>query len=219
MENKMTITNELITALIAAQRNIDNAHKDGKNDHFRSGYASLESVIDAVKEPLLKEGITFLQRSSENERGISIETIFYGHGGHLSAGSIFVPADRNNAQAFGSAMTYARRYSLSTACGIGAGIKVVEKAMIEDTSADDDGNASSPGFKMVCRNGNILEFAHDSAKYLTVLRNYLGDPEKADAVAVYLANKEEIQKASAEATTKSQKDAYTKLVELYEQRA
>ena len=56
---------------------------------------------------------------------------------------MFVPADKNNAQGFGSAMTYARRYSLVTACGIGAGIKVEENATVEKTGADDDGNSAS----------------------------------------------------------------------------
>ena len=43
-------------------------------------------------------------------------------------------------------MTYARRYSLVTACGIGAGIKVVETATVEETGADDDGNSASDEF-------------------------------------------------------------------------
>ena len=60
---------------------------------------------------------------------------------------MFVPADKNNAQAFGSAMTYARRYSLVTACGIGAGIKVLETATVESTGADDDGNSASAAVK------------------------------------------------------------------------
>tara|TARA_R110002020_G_scaffold62246_1_gene166840 strand:+ start:232 stop:720 length:489 start_codon:yes stop_codon:yes gene_type:complete len=143
MENKMKINNELINALIKAQGNIDNANKDGNNPHFRSQYATLGSCIDAVKQPLLDQGVMFLQKSEVNDRGVCIETVFYGHGGELSAGKIFVPADKNNAQGFGSSMTYARRYSLSTATGIGAGIKVEETATVKPTGFDDDGNAAS----------------------------------------------------------------------------
>jgi hypothetical protein len=50
-------------------------------------------------------------------------------GEHMETGSIFVPAAQNSPQAFGSALTYARRYSLMTACGI--------------APEDDDGNAAS----------------------------------------------------------------------------
>ena len=90
----------------------------------------------------------FLQKSELSDKGICIETVFYGHGSELSAGKIFVPADKNNAQGFGSAMTYARRYSLVTACGIGAGIKVEETATVEPTGADDDGNQATTNFEM-----------------------------------------------------------------------
>ena len=144
----MKPNNELINALIKAQTNMENASKDGTNPHFGNGYASLESCLEAVKKPLLDEGIMFLQRFEENDRGVCVETIFYGHGSELSAGKFFVPADKNNAQGFGSAMTYARRYSLGAACGIGAGIKVEENATVEPTGSDDDGNAASEEFKL-----------------------------------------------------------------------
>ena len=143
MENKMKPNNELINALIKAFTNMNNASKDKKNAFASNSYASLESCLEAVKQPLLDQGVMFLQRFEENDRGVCIETIFYGHGSELSGGKIFVPADKNNAWGFGSAMTYARRYSLVTACGVGAGIKVEEKATVEPTGSDDDGNSAS----------------------------------------------------------------------------
>ena len=145
----MKPNNELINALIEAQTNMENANRDGKNPLFSdSGYASLESCLEAVKKPLLDQGILFLQRFEENDKGVCVETIFYGHGSELSAGKFFVPADKHNAWGFGSAMTYARRYSLCSACGIGAGIKVEENATVEPTGSDDDGNAASEEFKL-----------------------------------------------------------------------
>tara|TARA_A100001201_G_scaffold131645_1_gene117912 strand:- start:238 stop:720 length:483 start_codon:yes stop_codon:yes gene_type:complete len=143
MENKMKPNNELINALIKAFTNMNNASKDKTNPFHGNSYATLESSLEAVKQPLLDEGVMFLQRFEENDRGVCVETIFYGHGSELSSGKMFVPADKNNAQGFGSAMTYARRYSLVTACGIGAGIKVEENATVEKTGVDDDGNSAS----------------------------------------------------------------------------
>jgi len=135
----MKPNNELINALIKAFTNMNNASKNKTNTFHGNSYATLESCLEAVKQPLLDEGIMFLQRFEENDKGVCVETIFYGHSSELSSGKMFVPADKNNAQGFGSAMTYARRYSLVTACGIGAGIKVEEKATVESTGADDDG--------------------------------------------------------------------------------
>ncbi|QDP55416.1 MAG: putative essential recombination function protein [Prokaryotic dsDNA virus sp.] len=142
----MKPNNELINALIKAQTNMENASKNKTNTFHGNSYATLESCLEAVKQPLLDEGIMFLQRFEENEKGVCVETIFYGHSSELSAGKFFLPADKHNAWGFGSAMTYARRYSLCAACGIGAGIKVEETATVEETGADDDGNSASNEF-------------------------------------------------------------------------
>jgi|TARA_E500000305_G_scaffold103999_1_gene99932 hypothetical protein len=119
--------NKLIGALIKAYSDITSAEFDKVNPHFKSKYASLESVIKAVKPSLLKHGILYRQVSKYTENGICIETIFHGHGEELGTGEIFLPVDKRTAQGFGSALTYARRYSLSLACGIGS-------------EEDDDGN-------------------------------------------------------------------------------
>ena len=120
----------LIDALIRAQSSIKHATKDGINPYFKSGYATLEQVITAVKKPLNDNGIYFQQESHENEVGACVETTFWGHGANLSTGKVTIPADRKDAQAFGSALTYAKRYSLSMACGIGH-------------QADDDANSAT----------------------------------------------------------------------------
>jgi len=117
----------LIDALVKAYSEITSAEFDKVNPHFKSKYASLESVIKAVKPSLVKNGILYRQVSKYTENGICIETIFHGHGAELPTGEIFLPVDKRTAQGFGSALTYARRYSLSLACGIGS-------------EEDDDGN-------------------------------------------------------------------------------
>ena len=109
----------LIDALIKAQSEIEHATKDGTNPYFKSGYATLEQVITAVKKPLNDNGIYFQQESHENEVGACVETTFWGHGANLPTGKVTIPAERSDAQSFGSALTYAKRYSLSMACGIG----------------------------------------------------------------------------------------------------
>jgi len=87
-------------------------------------------VIDAVKPALNANGIAYIQKSVPMDHGIAVETVFYGHGEELSTGPVPVPVDKANAQGFGSALTYAKRYSLAMACGVAA-------------DEDDDGNAAA----------------------------------------------------------------------------
>lgn len=126
MESKPT----LISALVKAQSEMSHAAFDQTNPHFKSKFASLKSVIDAVKPALNANGIAYVQRSVPMDHGIAVETVFHGHGEELRTGPVPVPIDRENAQGFGSALTYAKRYSLAMACGISA-------------DEDDDGNAAA----------------------------------------------------------------------------
>jgi len=115
---------------VKSQKEFEKAFKDGTNPHFRSKYASLASCIEAVKEALNNNGIAFIQKNHDCDHGIAIETIFIHESGEsLSNGILRVPAVKNDPQGYGSAMTYARRYSLMAACGI--------------APEDDDGNNAS----------------------------------------------------------------------------
>ena len=120
------VDKKLIDSLILAQSQMTFASKTGTNPHFKSGYSPLEEVIDAVKGPLNNNFIFYLQKVHLAEGGVCVETEFHGYGSVLKAGKVFVPADKQTPQGYGSALTYAKRYSLTTACGL--------------PSEDDDGN-------------------------------------------------------------------------------
>lgn len=131
-----TIENEtMIGALALALPKLEGAKKDASNPAFKRdgkalGYATLSSVIDAL-EPLKEHGLWFIQVSHERDNGACFETIVI-HGPSaetMSLGTMFVPADKNNAHGFGSAQSYCRRYGLMAAFGLAA--------------EDDDGNAAA----------------------------------------------------------------------------
>ena len=106
------MTTELINALIEAQKEIDHIVQDEQNPFFKSDFASLKAVFDSVKKPLNDNGIYLQQESKDHEGGVCVETIFYGHGGKLNTGNVFIPAIKHDPQAFGSALSYGRRYHL-----------------------------------------------------------------------------------------------------------
>lgn len=117
-------------AFVDAQRNFAPALKKSDNPYFGSKYADLAICIEAVIDALHENGIALIQHTAESDKGVIVQTVFlHESGDSIEAGRIFVPASQNSPQAFGSALTYARRYSLMTACGI--------------APEDDDGNAAS----------------------------------------------------------------------------
>tara|TARA_R100000278_G_scaffold36149_2_gene32547 strand:+ start:774 stop:1424 length:651 start_codon:yes stop_codon:yes gene_type:complete len=121
---------DLFTALIKAQSEMGSAVKDSKNPHFRSRYASLAAVIDAVIPCLNANGVGVLQLPSIEGSEVRLTTILMHSSGQRLSSTVGAPlGKRQDAQAVGSAITYLRRYSLQSIMGL-----PVE---------DDDGNAAS----------------------------------------------------------------------------
>lgn len=119
----------ITAALAKALPELESAKKNAANPHLKSKYANLSAVMAAV-EPVRAHGLWYRQVAHDKPDGACIETVYlHDSGEELSAGLTFVKADKQNPQGFGSAMTYARRYSLQCAFGLDA--------------EDDDGHAAS----------------------------------------------------------------------------
>ena len=117
-------------AFVKAQKEFGPALKTSTNPHFKSRYADLSACVEAVIDALNNNGIALMQKLHESDKGVAIETIFVHESGESMAnGILHVPASKQDAQGYGSALTYARRYSLMSACGI--------------APEDDDGNMAS----------------------------------------------------------------------------
>jgi hypothetical protein len=127
--NKSDTIEKIAPALHKAQGQIKAALKDSTNPHFRSKYADLGSVIEAVKPALQANGITFLQGIHDAVDGVAVETLLLHTSGEWISSTMRVPAVKQDAQGYGSAITYGRRYGLQSMCGVPA--------------EDDDGNAAT----------------------------------------------------------------------------
>lgn len=124
----------LASAMAAAFAEIEGATKSANNPHFKSKYADITAVIEAIKPALIKHDLYFTQHPEPSDRGVTVETWLHHAGGDsLSLGKLYVPANKQDAQGFGSALTYARRYALVTAFGV--------------PTEDDDGNAAAKSQK------------------------------------------------------------------------
>jgi len=124
------MNDKIFKAFIAAQKEFGPALKTSTNPHFRSRYADLSACVEAVIDALNANGLGLVQVTHPCESGVSVETVLVHESGQtMTSGVLHVPASKQDAQGYGSALTYARRYSLMAICGI--------------APEDDDGNKAS----------------------------------------------------------------------------
>lgn len=129
MINTSAEISALATALAGAQAEIENAAKDGNNPHFKSKYASMEAVVYACKATLPKHGLSYVQFPGMQGDYITVTTRLMHKSGEWMEGTLPMPVGKRDAHSVGSAISYARRYSLMAVVGI--------------AQEDDDGNKAS----------------------------------------------------------------------------
>jgi hypothetical protein len=129
--NKSESIKELATALAKAQGAIKGAVKDSANPFFKSKYADLASVVEAIRSAFAANGLSYVQSVEPSDKDeVRVETtILHSSGEWIGCGVLALPVSKVDAQGYGSALTYARRYSLSAATGV--------------APEDDDGNAAT----------------------------------------------------------------------------
>lgn len=137
MKHSESIAN-IAAALVAAQADIKAVGKDSVNPHFKSKFASLDSIIDMVRPALSKHGLAIVQGATLPEShdgvliGFTVETMLVHKSGEWITNGAVLPMVKADPQGAGAAMTYGRRYSLAALLSI-------------STDEDDDGNhASTP---------------------------------------------------------------------------
>ena len=121
---------DISKAIVAAQKEIEPAKKNALNPFYKTYYADMGEVIDAIKGPLNKNGIAFLQLCDVDGTGADIVTTMLIHEtGQFIAADIKVHSVKQDPQEYGKAITYAKRYSLQAVLGL--------------ATEDDDGNSAS----------------------------------------------------------------------------
>ncbi|HEY4360306.1 MAG TPA: ERF family protein [Bryobacteraceae bacterium] len=118
--NRSDSIGELAAALVLTQKAVKKALKDADNPYFKSKYADLESVTDACREALTANDLAVSQVfAPEDVPGtVSVETVLMHKSGQFISGTLTMTAVKTDPQAVGSAITYARRYSLAAIVGV-----------------------------------------------------------------------------------------------------
>lgn len=123
--NTSSEIDKITGALLKLQSSMPKVKMTKTNPHFRSKYAGLDDVMDAVIPALNKLEIVVIQPTL----GASLVTRLIHSSGQWVEGEFPIVSDKENAQGYGSALTYARRYALCSMLGVVA-------------DEDDDGNAA-----------------------------------------------------------------------------
>jgi hypothetical protein len=130
MKSSDTLT-KISPALVKAINAIEGVKKGADNPFFKSKYANLESVIEAAHDALSANGLAVMQGPGPMDGNcITLTTRLVHESGEWIETDFSLPAGKMDPQAAGSAITYARRYSLM--------------AMLNMPAVDDDGEASMP---------------------------------------------------------------------------
>lgn len=178
----------IATAFVKAQRDFAPALKTSTNPYFTSKYADLAACVEAVIDALNTNGIAMIQRTHDDETGVTVETVFIHESGEtIESGRLHVPAAKNDPQGYGSALTYARRYSLMAACGI--------------APEDDDGNSASRKPKnQTLTDSAVADFVAtiSGSETMDVLKNAFAEAYRAAEIALDDKAKASFEKAKNE---------------------
>jgi hypothetical protein len=162
---------EIATALAKAQSTMQNAKKDKTNPHYKSSYADIAAVFDAIRGPFAENGLCVTQTMHVEGNQTKLRTSLLHTSGQIITSEMLLPSV-TDPQKMGSAITYYRRYSLMSIAGLAAD--------------DDDGNDAKKGVmqdeakekKQNQTLGNLIET--EKAKELN---NYIGsDIELREAI-------------------------------------
>ncbi len=118
---------KIAAALAKAQAVMGPALKDSTNPHFRNDYASLASCFAACR-PIFENGIAITQIPVDGGEGVRVVTWLLHESGEWIKGELWMPVTKSDAQGYGGALTYAKRYGLQSLTGL--------------APDDDDGNAA-----------------------------------------------------------------------------
>lgn len=125
---------EICKALLAFHSEVGRITKDGENPHLRNRYATIDQIIDEIRPILASHGLFIMQLPTNSESGgIQMVTRLYHVSGQwMQSPTLTITPQKKDPQSIGSAITYARRYSLTSFLGL-------------NTGEDDDGHQASGG--------------------------------------------------------------------------
>ncbi|MBO1583012.1 ERF family protein [Bacillus sp. XF8] len=131
--NRSETIAELAKSLVKFNSEVTKIAKDADNPFFKNNYATLDTIIDEIRPILSKHGLSIMQIPSGDGQNVTLKTLLLHESGEwLESDELTMKPVKNDPQAVGSCITYARRYSLAAFLSL-------------NTGEDDDGNSATYG--------------------------------------------------------------------------
>lgn len=131
--NRSETIAKLAKSLVLFNSEVNKIAKDADNPFFKNNYATLDTIIDEIRPILSKHGLSIMQIPSGDGQNVTLKTLLLHESGEwLESDELTMKPVKNDPQAVGSCITYARRYSLAAFLSL-------------NTGEDDDGNGATYG--------------------------------------------------------------------------
>ncbi len=131
--NRSETIAKLAKSLVLFNSEVNKIAKDADNPFFKNNYATLDTIIDEIRPILSKHGLSIMQIPSGDGQNVTLKTLLLHESGEwLESDELTMKPVKNDPQAIGSCITYARRYSLAAFLSL-------------NTGEDDDGNGATYG--------------------------------------------------------------------------
>jgi len=184
---------ELVKALAKVQGSIKPAKRESTNPFFKAKYADLTSVWDSCRKELSQNNLVIIQTTKGNDGKVTVLTTLAHESGQWIRGEISLRPVKTDPQGYGSALTYARRYSLAAMVGIATG---------EDDDAEDATRGKRKEKVKTTYLGNKVKLGDEQEKKAKATVDNIGETEVKDEPR--LLSEEEAQKEQNKALGQKQ---------------
>jgi hypothetical protein len=178
---------EICKALICFKIKVESIKKDAKNPFFKSTYASLGNIIDAIEEPLAESGLAVCQFPT-GEHGLT--TLVMHESGEWIEADYNMNPTKNDPQGIGSCLTYQKRYALVSALLL----NILEKDDDANYATFGNGTPEAPEDNKQWLNEKSPEFTGAVEKLksgkssIAALRNYFKISKQMETILTKAAN-------------------------------
>lgn len=128
--------NQLLESLAKMQGSLDNAKKESENPFYKSKYADLSTCLVTAKKVMAENGLSVSQHCTFDGTNVHCVSVLGHSSGQMMVSTLVIPVTKKDPQGIGMAITYARRYALSSIIGLAQADDDAESSVSHDENGE-----------------------------------------------------------------------------------